>query len=239
MYKIAICDDEEVTCVKLKQVLEKVLEDIGEQWDIRYFLNGQSLLEQLESNKYDFLFLDIHLTDLNGVGIGRYIREKQKNYKTLLIYISSDQSYAMELFQVQPYDFLIKPLTYEKVNKVMRRGIGQLHGSDYFLSYQKRKTVYKVRCENILYLYSDRKKIVAAFTDGRKDEFYGKLKDFVIQLPDYFTVIGQSYVINRNYVKKYSYEEVTMVNQETLSISRARRKEVRQIILEQKRKDRK
>ena len=40
MYKIAICDDEEQTCVKLKQVLEKVQEDVGEQWEVGYFLSG-------------------------------------------------------------------------------------------------------------------------------------------------------------------------------------------------------
>ena len=240
MYKIAICDDEEQTCVKLKQVLEKVQEDVGEQWEVGYFLSGALLLKQLENkNKYDFLFLDIHLRDLSGVGIGKYIREKQSDYRTLLIYISSDQSYAMELFQVQPYDFLIKPLTYEKVYKVIMRGVEQLRGSGYRLRYQKRKHMYQVFCEDILYLYSDRKKINIALTDGREEEFYGRLREIILQLPDCFTAISQSYVINRNYVKKYSYGEVVMMNQEILVISRARRKEVREIILKQKGKDRK
>ena len=60
------------------------------------------------------LFLDIELITTDGIQVGKFIREELKNLETTIIYISSKSSYAMQLFQVQPLGFLIKPLEVEK-----------------------------------------------------------------------------------------------------------------------------
>ena len=53
--------------------------------------------------------------------MGRFIREEQENMETAIVYISANSSYAMDLFRVQPTDFLIKPLDKIKVGNVMNR----------------------------------------------------------------------------------------------------------------------
>ena len=69
----------------------------------------------------DVLFLDIELLTTNGIEVGRFIREEQENMETAIVYISANSSYAMDLFRVQPTDFLIKPLDKIKVGNVMNR----------------------------------------------------------------------------------------------------------------------
>ena len=56
---------------------------------------------------------------MNGVEIGKYIRKKLENNVAQIVYISSKKSYAMELFENRPFDFLIKPLTEEAIKKVL------------------------------------------------------------------------------------------------------------------------
>lgn len=232
MYKIAICDDEKVTCTELTRLLQRSAEMLQEQFEICSFSNGEELLEKLdEGMRFDFLFLDIHLQMLNGVEVGKHIREELRDYKTLIVYISSDQSYAMTLFQVQPFDFLVKPLQEETVHRVVKKGICQLADVGQFLEYQKNKSLCRVNFDELLYIHSDRKKIVLVQTGQKEEEFYGKLRDMIPKLPANFTQISQSYVINRNYVQRYSYEEVLMMNRQTLLISKAYRKAIREMIL--------
>ncbi len=73
----------------------------------------------MEGTNYDLLFLDIELPQINGVAVGRYIRETIKNEIIQIAYISSKQKYAMELFEMHPINYLVKPLTYEKIAKVI------------------------------------------------------------------------------------------------------------------------
>lgn len=62
-------------------------------------------------------------------------------------------------------------------------------------------------------------------------EFYGKLKEVAECLPEEFIVIHQSYIVNREYVFRYTYEMVELVDGTILTISLANRKQVRDRIL--------
>lgn len=51
---------------------------------------------------------------MNGVKIGKKIRDGMQNETIQLVYISAAEGYAMELFEVRPFDLLIKPISKEK-----------------------------------------------------------------------------------------------------------------------------
>lgn len=70
------------------------------------------------------------------------------------------------------------------------------------------------------------KKVLIIKKDGQ-EEFYGKLKNVMEQLPAGFLMIHQSYVIHQEYVGEYSYESIKMMNGDILSVSKPYRKEVR------------
>ena len=80
--------------------------------------------------------------------------------------------------------------------------------------------------KEILYLMSMDKKVLIIKKDGQ-EEFYGKLKNVMEQLPAGFLMIHQSYVIHQEYVSEYSYESIKMMNGDVLSVSKPYRKEVR------------
>lgn len=67
---------------------------------------------------------------------------------------------------------------------------------------------------------------------NERKTFYGKLSAIEEQAPDFFLKIHKSYLINRNYVKEFTYEQVKMTNGDLLSISKVNRADVRRKILE-------
>ena len=117
--QIAVCDDELEICMQIEKQLIYILDELSFKYDIDCFLTGEELCNEMKKERYDLIFLDIELPNMSGVQIGKYIRETLKNEIVQIAYISSKQEYAMELFDFRPINFLIKPLTYKNIRKVI------------------------------------------------------------------------------------------------------------------------
>ena len=101
MLKIAICGDERYTCQQLEDMIQESSLTNENKVCIDIFYTGKGLIRTLASGmEYDFVILDIELEQLNGIEVGIYIRDKQRNFHTQIIYISSNETYAMQLFTV-------------------------------------------------------------------------------------------------------------------------------------------
>ena len=228
MYHIGICDDSKETCAELEELLCDYGKSHGIPTDITVCYTGEELCEHLKNKKnlLDVLFLDIELLTTDGIKVGRFIREELDNLETLIIYISAKSSYAMELFRIQPLDFLIKPLDQHKVEDVMERARKLTERRKGLFEYYSGGIYFKVMYKDILYFVSDNKKIRMVMKDGEK-EFTGKLKDIGKTVPVNFIQIHQSYLINFDCIDECTYETVKMKNGKMLSISQPYRKEVR------------
>ena len=62
--------------------------------------------------------------------------------------------------------------------------------------------------------------------------YYGKLSDAVNKLPFQFICVHKSFVINKFYIKKYNYDNVVMVNNEVISISKSNQRNVRKLLMQ-------
>ena len=82
------------------------------------------------------------------------------------------------------------------------------------------------RSKDIAYFTSMDKKI-RLVTDKGEEEFYGKLKNIMEELPADFMMIHKSYIVNQLYIREYSYDCVKMSDGTVLSISKPYRKEIR------------
>ena len=239
MLYIAICDDDEGVCAELERMLYDYAKQNKIQMDIDIWYRGESLCRFLREKEQilDVLFLDIELLTTNGIEVGRFIREEQENMETAIVYISANSSYAMDLFRVQPTDFLIKPLDKIKVGNVMNRiqKISEVRKGifEYFVSGYYFKVLYK----DILYFSSQNKKVHLVLKDGQK-EFNGRLKEIAKKIPGNFIQIHQSYLINFDYIEECSYESVKMKNGDTIPISQSYRKSVRKQLAERVWRDR-
>jgi DNA-binding LytR/AlgR family response regulator len=224
MYKIGICDDDKILCSALEEQIYELSKEIEKKVDVEVWYSGESIQDDLKKGiELDLLFLDIELVQKDGVAVGKFIRNEMENMQTHIVYISSKESYAMQLFKIQPFDFLIKPISTENIREVLIRSVKQKSSADAYFEYQKGNSVFRVPVRNIAYFMSMDKKIIIVKKDGT-EEFYGRLKSIAKTLPADFLMIHQSYIINQAYVSEYSYEMVKMIDGENLNISKPYRK---------------
>lgn len=236
VFHIGICDDEKEMCAQLEEWCYKYGKKKNINVEVFVWYTGESLCNDILNKKehIDMLFLDIELITTDGIQVGNFIREKLKDLETTIVYISSKSSYAMELFQVQPLGFLIKPLKIEDVEKILSKSIQLYEMKHTKFEYYSKGNFYKIPYKEIIYFYSQNKKInIITNSEGEK-QFNGKLKSIVSMLPHNFIMIHQSYIINLDYMLEGSYELVKMRGGILLNISQPYRKAVRERIMQNK-----
>lgn len=233
VFHIGICDDEMHTCAELEKVLYECADELGVSLDIGVWYRGETLCKYLKDEVLDLLFLDIELISTDGIKVGKYIRDILDNSDMMIVYISSKNSYAMSLFKVQPLDFLIKPLDRREICQVLAKAVALNEKKNLFFECSSRGCRYKVYYKDIMYFYSQDKKINIV-TKNEKLEFNGKLKNVVQEVPHNFLQIHQSFLVNLDFISKCTYEEIEMQNGTILSISQPYRKKVRDTIMANK-----
>lgn len=226
---IGICDDEIVICAQVEQMLIEILSREAVQYEIEIFQTGQELCESMKKIKYDLIFLDIELPDMDGIAIGSYIRETLHNEQMQIAYISMKGEYALRLFDFRPINFLVKPLEQEMIKKVIDKYLVLAENGMQLFTYKKGFQYYKISLENVLYFENEKRKVHIHTLDGREDaEFYGSMEEVYSKVKrNQFLFINQSFIVNFRYISKYKYEWVELVNGVELAVSQKRRAAVR------------
>ena len=165
MLELAICDDDIILCNWLEQKLLHYGKANDCQISIEIYYSAEQLLNRLEEESYDMLFLDICLEHENGIDIGTEIRKKNYGKELRITYISTYQEYAMKLFRIHPFDFLVKPIREEELFRV----IGELREL-----LKERKKIFEYRCKEKL-LYKEPSLACYAFCPG--DQHYSLYQD--------------------------------------------------------------
>lgn len=227
MYTIGICDDGENVCIAIEKMLLQYAKERNIRVDTNVWYSGEGLRDYLEAgNHLDILFLDIELFKMTGIEVGNYIRKQLDDMGMQIVYISGKASYAQQLFKTQPLDFLVKPILQAQINETMEMAVRIIKKKEERFEFQQGKEYYYVPMGDIVYFGSEGRKIKVV-TMKSTFEFYGRLKEIAKRLSEEFIVIHQSYIVNREYVFRYTYEMVELVDGTILTISLANRKLVR------------
>jgi DNA-binding LytR/AlgR family response regulator len=233
--KIAICDDQGYICNELEEMLEIVEKDINYAINIDVFHDGNGLLSHIKiGNKYDIIFLDIEMGNVDGIEVGKTIRDEFDDELTKIVYISAYEKYSMDLHKIRAMDFLIKPITQDDVEKTIKTAIKLLKKPKAYLRYTKDNRAKKALIADILYFESSSRQIKIVMTNG-DEHFYGKLSEFSDDLDrKIFFTVHKSYIVNYNHIKESTYEQIKMNNGDTIPISQSNRKTVRKKLLEKR-----
>lgn len=233
MVKIAVVDDDKVICESMKEELTKysVQNNFDNKIDIYY--NCETIIKEIECGKeFDIIFLDIEFKEkMNGMQFGDYLRNKQQNAEVTIIYISSMEGYAKQLFQFHPFDFIIKPITYEKISKCMDSYYKTNFLTNKYFRFMKSKSEHDISVNQIEYLQSKGKKVIM-HTVTEEIEFYGQLSNCINEKCfKKFIVIHKSYFVNPIYIERFSYDYVILKGNIKLPISRTYQEKVRERLM--------
>lgn len=230
MLKIAICDDHPTTCTELENILLEFQEQTFQAFTIEVFYSGEELIEYIKKeHKFDLIFLDIELGEINGVEVGHIIRNEMEDYSTKIVYISSKDHYDRQLFEVQPLHFLPKPLDKGKIFKDIGLAIKMIQKEKNLFSFKINQAIHKIPIKDILYFESFDKKIKLVGTKATKD-FYDKMEHIIEQVSRYrFMHPHRSYLINYDHVLRFKKDKIFMSNGDCIPISRLKKKDLKKL----------
>ncbi len=228
MFQIAICDDNKIFCDNFNDCLHTVLKQLNIECNVTVWYEGSPLQEHLlNKNRVDLIFLDIELPESNGIDIGKFIREHLLDFQTKLVYISHEQGYAMQLFETEPMDFLVKPIDAQQISKVLQRFLKQTSAFGKIFSFKEDHGDVQIPYDSIWYFQSMNHKVIIHTIEGQR-EFYGKLSDVENIAPDYFVRIHKSYLVNENFISRFHYDKVILRDNQKLTISKSYRNAVQE-----------
>lgn len=227
MIRIAVCDDirEVVTQITRYLMEYQILEN--QRLEILPFFNAEDLWEYLKNKSCDLIILDIELVKMNGVELGQLIRTELNDYTMKIVYISAKNCYDRQLFDVQPLNFLPKPIDKEKLFKMIDLTIQLSNNNERFFTFENKQGAFRIKFSDILYFESFGHYLRISTKSGDY-EFKSTMSEVMEQISEArFIQVHRSYIINYDNTSHIKYEEITMSNGYVVPVSRDRRKEVR------------
>lgn len=226
MIRIAVCEDILAELQIQKEMIQTIMLKLAKNTKVFGFQSGEELLFEIDiSGDMDIIFLDVEMLGINGIETARCIREKDA--RAILIFISCHNQYYKEMIEVQPYAFLDKPVSEERVERILRHVVEtRLNTRDsYSFSYHKKQ--YNIPLVQIRFFQSD-KRIVRVDTIHKSPLiseylFYGKLEDVeksVNQTDIKFLRIRKSFLINLQYIVEFTADKVVLDNGLVVEISK-------------------
>ena len=118
--KILIVDDDNLICLSLKRVLERL------EYQAEICMEGGKVFDSIEMHQPDIILLDIYLTTHNGLDILRDLQEKYFHIPVVMITGYSDVKIAVEAMKIGAFDFLLKPLDIDQLKIVINKCVNHL-----------------------------------------------------------------------------------------------------------------
>ena len=193
--KCMIVDDEPIA----RDILKKYISATPELVLVKSCMNATEAYEGLHQHEVDLVFLDIQMPVITGVEFLRSLRNPP-----LIIFTTAYQDYAVQGFELNSVDYLLKPITYDRfyqaIQKAKERATSksikkQLPAADYIFIKQDGRLV-KISHSQIVYIEAE-KDFSTVFYDDKKLLAGMHLKMFEAMLPEeQFFRVHRSYIIN-------------------------------------------
>lgn len=229
VFCVAICDDEELICQEISACLEPYIQ--SSRLTAETFSSGEALYEAIASGRhFDLIFLDIELDLMDGVAVGRKIREELCNETVHIVFISGKPEYALKLFPIHPLHFLTKPFARQEVVDVLEKAMRLSVICKKTFEFKTGGTLHRIPYGDILYFESLGRK-VCLHTEKEEYAFYDKINHIEEKTQGYFLRIHQSYLINPLGIAHYAYNQVQFLNSQILPVSESYRISVKKEIL--------
>jgi DNA-binding LytR/AlgR family response regulator len=221
MLKIAICDDEKAIVAQIKELVEAISERENLPLQAAGYFDGETLLNDISTGqRFDLLYMDIQMPDADGIATVKNIRMLDEDM--LIIFVSSYESYCRQLFRLDVFSFIKKPIENDEFARLLcdAAAVIQEKNRPYIFKYKHNE--YKIAFKEIVYFESVGRKIKIHLRDGSSEQCNAKLSTIEDELTAAcvpFLRIHQSYLVNFRLVKARSKTSIAMIDGSKLPIS--------------------
>lgn len=225
MMQIAICDDDMVFADKLKLLVESGFEAINVKSDISVFSNGAAFISA--GCKYDAVFLDIDMPEINGFDIAELIYDTEE---TLIVFVTLHDELVYSSIKFQPFRFIRKSCLESELSEVLnalKQNVLKRSAGKRFPFQTKDGAVF-LDVSNIIYIEIYGHWLHVCVNCGDDLECYGSLSDLERKLEPFdFIRVHKSYLVNCKYIYSIEKRQIILDDKTEILLSRYRVNEVR------------
>ncbi len=217
MYKLAIIEDNPEELSNLQNLLTKYQEEQNVLFDIKTFNNAYHFINNYK-NEFQLVFMDIDLPGVNGMDTAKKLRELDHN--ATLVFVTNLAQYAIKGYEVEAYDFILKPATYARMASLLDKILKKIDSDSNKAINIKTTTGYtKLIIDEIIYI-SVEDHLLYYHTLNKNYECWETLKNVSSFLDEQkFVRISKSIIVNLSYVKSLEGDTITLLHGETLYIA--------------------
>lgn len=227
MLHIAICDDDIPITTEVESMLLNISRKDYIKMEIDIYFDGKPLYRKIkEGTYYDLIYMDIEMNDINGIQAARLIRSK--NIPSILIYISAYDTYFEQLFEVEPFRFIPKPIDFYKFYTYFKAAYKKINQDTKFFTFSFHQKYTKLPVSEIIYFESCGRDIIIHTLSGHH-RFLGKLDNLELYMKNHsldFIRIHQSYLVNPYHITSITLSNIELKNDCHLRISPKFQKQV-------------
>ena len=193
------------------------------------FSSGEELLSY--NGQIDILFLDIQMKDMDGMETARKLRADK--FRGFLVFITVLKEMVFQSFEVQAYDYLVKPVDDKQFEKTMERLYASMqNASEDSLLVQKGYEGRIIRKDEIVFCEIIDRKIYLNLASGEVVDYYERIENLETKLNNRFYRCHRSYLINLKHLKGYKNGTACMDNGKEIPVSRLRSREFSGVVLQ-------
>ncbi len=217
--KCVVVDDEPMA----REILSSYIEKTPNLQLVKSCKDASEALMFMQENSADVFFLDINMPEITGVSLAKIIKNKAK-----IIFTTAYRDYAIEGFNLNVIDYLLKPFSFERfMEAVAKVSIKEIASSKDFIFVRADRKMIKVNFSSILYIES-LSDYVKIYTKEQTIVTRENISTLSTTLPkNLFLRIHRSFIISIQQITSYTNEFIEL-NDKALPISRSYKESVLQ-----------
>lgn len=228
MIRFAICDDNPYMLKEIAQRLKGYIETTQYAYELLTFPHSKELLES--SRLFDVLFLDIHMTEPDGMEAARLLRTR--GYEGLIIYITVLKDCVFDSFETGAFDYLLKPLDDRRFINTMNRVVTALKKqSAGHILIRQGNSCRIVPLDEIVYCEVIGRKLYVHTKSEEIIDYYCRLDHLEQSVDCRFFRCHRSYLVNLDWVRGLKDGNALLPGDKEIPVSRLRRQMLTESLL--------
>lgn len=151
LLRVAICDDDKKDRERVNTFVQDYLDEKKIRADVKVFDHPDSLIEECEKFRPHIYILDIVMPMVTGIQAARELRWNQPDAQ--IIFATSESSYALESFDVNPINYIMKPIDKEKLFSTLDLALSRIDIlNEKSISVKVKGGMQTLRMDEILYI---------------------------------------------------------------------------------------
>ncbi|MCR5415251.1 MAG: LytTR family DNA-binding domain-containing protein [Pseudobutyrivibrio sp.] len=217
--RIAVIDDESIFRMQLKMMVEKLSAKKELSFEVEEFDNGPDFVNALSSKRFDIVFMDIYMPDMDGIETAKKLRELTE--RTFLIFMTASDGHYPDAFSLHAFDYVTKPFTIDRIEQVLDEIIEHTPMDEAFIKLNIGAVEKKVYLKDIVRVTTDGhyldiiesagEDVRVRLTSGEFLEMAGNDKRFIM--------VNRGIIVNMDYVDRIEGADIYLDDKSIYPIS--------------------